>query len=372
MSPTNKKKHGKSKTATTSTSELSPPDMTSPTRVMFRDFIELADIDTINIFLAATTATSESENLELLWKRAYKEGFENGQKTIQPTLQRVGKKLEERFEKGVAKGMDLGREEGYTIAKEAFDNMVMQLKTRDAPKINTNDTSTQTDPPTTATASISVQTNPTMFAATSQSPTLSEIAKKSENLLDYSEISPKFAVFLPQTPSVAVLDPLESTTITTVLKMQSTTADFTENYQNSENSPIFVKKTPEPLVSRHFNWADDASTLPIALSLPYPPRDLSALRSSSPKPFSSLRRRNKRSQTHYSPPFCNQPPFTIRHRALPSRFFTTQFQPTQYHNYTHHFLPSSADSALNWESDPRLSDLSRSLKALGWIRTPSL
>ena len=25
-------------------------------------------------------------------------------------------------------------------------------------------------------------------------------------------------------------------------------------------------------------------------------------------------------------------------------------------------------SRLNWESDPRLSDLSRSLKALGWIR----
>jgi hypothetical protein len=180
MSPTNKKKHGKSKTATTSTSELSPPDMSSPTRIAFRDFIELADVDTINIFLAATTATSESENLELLWKRAYKEGFENGQKTIQPTLQHVGKKLEERFEKGVAKGMDLGREEGYTIAKEAFDNMVMQLKARDAPKINTNDTSTQTDSPTTATASISVQTNPTTFAATSQSPTLSETAKKAK------------------------------------------------------------------------------------------------------------------------------------------------------------------------------------------------
>jgi hypothetical protein len=26
---------------------------------------------------------------------------------------------------------------------------------------------------------------------------------------------------------------------------------------------------------------------------------------------------------------------------------------------------------LNWEDDPRLSDLSRALKALGWIRPPA-
>ena len=342
--------------------------MSSHTRIAFRDFIELADVDTINTFLAATTSTLESVNLELLWKRAYKEGFENGQKAIQAILQRVRGKLEEKFDKGVARGMDIGREEGYTVAKEAFDRMLVEIEARDTPKASTGDANIQTDPPATATTSVSIQTSPTMFAATSHSQTLSENAKKLENLLNHGEISPKLAVFSPQTPSVAVLDPLESTTITTVLKMQSTMADFTENYQNSENSPIFVKKTPEPLVSRHFNWADDASTLPIAPSLPYPPRDLSALRSSSPKPFSSLRRRNKRSQTHYSPPFRNQPPFTIRHRALPSRFFTTQFQPSQCHNYTHHFLPSSADSALNWESDPHLSDLSRSLKALGWIR----
>ena len=108
MSPGNKKKHSKAKLAAstsphtqasppvdtvtavkTKLSPDSPPDMSSPTRVAFRDFIELADVDTINIFLAATTATSESENLELLWKHAYKEGFENGQKAIQAILQRV-------------------------------------------------------------------------------------------------------------------------------------------------------------------------------------------------------------------------------------------------------------------------------------------
>jgi hypothetical protein len=155
MSPTNKKKHGKSKTTTTV--NILPTDTSSPTRVAFRDFIELADVDTINSFLAATTFTLESENLELLWKRAYKEGFENGQKAIQPVLQRVGRKMEEKFEKGVARGMDLGREEGYTVAKEGFDNMVKALKAREAAKADITDTSSQTDTP----APISIQNKPT-------------------------------------------------------------------------------------------------------------------------------------------------------------------------------------------------------------------
>ena len=53
--------------------------MMLPTRVMFRDFIELADVDTINSFLATTTFTLGSGNLELLSKCAYKEGFKNSQ-----------------------------------------------------------------------------------------------------------------------------------------------------------------------------------------------------------------------------------------------------------------------------------------------------
>jgi hypothetical protein len=48
---------------------------------------------------------------------------------------------------------------------------------------------------------------------------------------------------------------------------------------------------------------------------------------------------------------------------LPSRFSRDRFQPRQYH---HRHFPSSA--TLNWEEDPRLSELSRALKALGWVR----
>ena len=69
MSPTNKKKHCKLKTTTTS--EPSPPDMTLLTCVVICDSIELADVDTTYSFLATTTFMLESRNIELLWKCAY-------------------------------------------------------------------------------------------------------------------------------------------------------------------------------------------------------------------------------------------------------------------------------------------------------------
>ena len=97
------------------TTELSPPtadNAPSPSHIAFRDFIKLADIDTINTFLTATVSTLESENIKLLWERAYKEGYENGRKVVLPVLQRVKTKLEEKLEEGIKRGKDLGREEG--------------------------------------------------------------------------------------------------------------------------------------------------------------------------------------------------------------------------------------------------------------------
>jgi hypothetical protein len=259
MSPGNKKKHGKAKTATstsphiktnspvtettTNLSESHPDDTPSRTNVAFRDFIKLADIDTINSFLSATTSILESENLEVLWKRAYEEGYERGRKML---LEDIRREMEDMYDEGLARGKDLGREEGYTIAKEAFDNMVMQLKARDAPKISTNDTSTQTDPLTTATASISVQTNPTTFADTSQSPTPSEIAKKPENLLNYSEISPKVAVFSFPTPYVTFSESTAPPMSTTALETRPTTSIFSQKQPKTEKSSISTQTTPQP------------------------------------------------------------------------------------------------------------------------------
>ena len=55
--------------------------------------------------------------------------------------------------------MDLGHEQGYNIAKEAFDDVIQRVKAGEAPKINTSNAETQTDSPATTTTSIFTQTD---------------------------------------------------------------------------------------------------------------------------------------------------------------------------------------------------------------------
>ena len=278
------------------------------THVAFRDFIKLADITTINCFLATATSTLESENLEALWKRAYEEGYDNGRKAM---LLNLGVKLEEKFEEGVRRGMDLGREEGYTVAKQGFDGIVKKLKDReDSKKVSTSNSSTQTEP-TSTTANVFTQTERTGCA------------------------EPEYV-----SPPVADISPA----------------------QNHSEMPVSNQKHLEPPkapVSESFSWADDAKSLPtLSISPMKLPRDLSCLRSSSTNPFSSICRRH-------------------RNRKNTPRF--TKFQPQHNIQYTpsnlHYHIPAPRrrphphfSASLNWDSDPRLSDLSRSLQALGWIR----
>jgi hypothetical protein len=116
-----------------------------------------------------------------------------------------------------------------------------------------------------------------------------------------------------------------------------------------ESEPPPPPSQPQKMITVPFNWAEDSNSL---LITPLPPllrqpRDLSVLRSSSSSPFSSLQHRSKRF-SHQSRRRHSHSHFNSLHR--------TSFKPFQTHSH------------LNWESDPRLSDLSRSLKALGWIR----
>ena len=70
-------------------------------------------------------------------------------KAIQPTLQHIGGKREVKLEKGVARRMDLGREEGYALAKQGFDGIIKRLKDReDSKKISTSNSGMQTNPTT--------------------------------------------------------------------------------------------------------------------------------------------------------------------------------------------------------------------------------
>jgi hypothetical protein len=304
MSPGNKKKPNKGKIAmpTSAHTKSSPPaniitapttEISPPLHVVFRDFIKLADINTITCFLTTATSTLESENLEALWKRAYEEGYENGRKSLLPD---IGRKLEERFEEGIERGMDLGREEGYTVAKEGFDGIVKGLRAREAQKSSTAGTSAQTDPPATTTTSISVQTD------------------------------------LPTIPTHA-------------------------NTLNEHPDHPEPAKSP---VSERFNWADDAASLPATRTVPnsLPPRNFSDLRSSKQNPFSSLQRRSKHQKTHqFHRSHRRQSPFNYNFMSSPSHIsFKSPYQP--------------GSPSLDWESNPCLTDLSRALRALGWIRAP--
>src|SRR5882757_2987739 len=124
------------------------------------------------------------------------------------------------------------------------------------------------------------------------------------------------------------------------------------NHKTPSSPIITLPDVPTPPTP--FNWADDASSLPILSSRP-PPRDLSILRSPFSKPFSSLQHRNKRSRYPFLQPFQN---------------FKSSSTPCQ--TFSRHSFPaprfSSSPIMLNWDQDPRLSELSRVLKALGWIQ----
>jgi hypothetical protein len=64
-----------------STATIIPPDNTSessPTHVAFREFIKLADLNSIKIFITTAASSSEGENLKLLWEYAFKEGLITG------------------------------------------------------------------------------------------------------------------------------------------------------------------------------------------------------------------------------------------------------------------------------------------------------
>jgi hypothetical protein len=306
-------------TSTPTTASVTVPTIsqtiTTPIHVAFRDFIKLADINTINTFLATATFTLESENLEVLWKRAYEEGYKNGRKAV---LQDLGGKLEEKFEEGVARGMDLGREEGYTVAKKGFDGIVKALRAREAQKSSTADTSAQTDPPAITTTPIFVQTDvPTI-------PTLNDMSP-----------SPTFSPHTTPSPS-------------------STPANTQNEYPDH----------PEPAkspISERFNWADDIDSSPRTCTTPTKhPRDLSGLRSLTTNPFSSLKRRRRYPQTRNS--------YRKQSQLCQKHFYPYHHHPSPPYWHPTHYLSQPASVSLDWDQDPRLADLGTALRALGWIR----
>ena len=124
-----------------------------------------------------------------------------------------------------------------------------------------------------------------------------------------------------------------------------------------------------------FDWSDNAASIPIVPTFPknQPRRDLSALHSTNPNPFSSLAHQNQhhlplenRTISQPTQPFWphQTPPFFPISQPIPHRHFI------QVPNPPAPLLPPTSlnvPMAFDWESDPCLSDLSQVLKALGWV-----
>ena len=117
MGPSNKKHHSRSRKGTcappdintslpaTITTKITPLDDTAlATRVAFREFIELADLSTIKIFITTAASSYEGENLKFLWGRAFKEGLIAGHQLYGKTEERLKEVREEGYQAGYIEG----------------------------------------------------------------------------------------------------------------------------------------------------------------------------------------------------------------------------------------------------------------------------
>jgi hypothetical protein len=149
-------------------------------------------------------------------------------------------------------------------------------------------------------------------------------------------------------------------------------AKHPRNASQTPSSPQNPQQRTVSPPSAHFDWADDAALLPIAPS--NLPRDISGLKTGHPQPFGTLQRRTRRRraplQVFSSRNFfrsalpshiASQPFITRRHPAGigPGRPIVTipvGVAP----------VPAASVLKLDWDLDPRLANLSRALRALGW------
>ena len=189
-----------------------------------------------------------------------------------------------------------------------------------------------------------------------QPPTISTSASSSQHTQLPADITEKKsallrAVFASQQPTGSPAP----TYIVTSQEMRSESTDFTENYQKVEKSANFIQNHPKSPVLEHFDWASDAAELPLLSTTPTKqPRDFSGLRTSSKNSFSSLQRRHRKFNKN-SFHFINSKP---RYHSSCYHSFSGPYR----HFQNFHYHPQHPFSvSLDWDRDPRLSDLSTAL-----------
>jgi len=125
--------------------------------------------------------------------------------------------------------------------------------------------------------------------------------------------------------------------------------------------------TPLTALSLPFTWADEADTPDPTPGSPRMPRDFSALRSDSASltPFSTLQYRVRRKQKSARASRPSAFPSTSRRQYPTSATPIRRAAAASFASKSFRFAPTSS---LDWDRDPRLSDLNRVLRSLGWRR----
>jgi hypothetical protein len=275
--------------------------------VDFRTFILRAKLEDIDKFLKLASTTQDGRNLAFFWEQAYGRGYDDGRADIlREELDMATEQLQNEW---MQRGRAVGYKEGYKKGKE------------DSPQDH------DIEAARTAAFKEGLQASKANLRPTAE--------------VGIQSCAPPMVSSSAQTSSPSHVN----------VNMQTSVA----------------MDSPSPVLPvSHLDWAEDATSLPIAPLLPTPsvprqhaPRDFSGLRSSGLNPFGSLQRRSKQ--------LCGRTP-RFRHQNTP---FIRPLQ--SYRSSPSFFTPSKHTSpphisALNWDQDPRLLNLSQALKALGWIR----
>uniref|UniRef100_A0A0W0FDK1 Essential protein Yae1 N-terminal domain-containing protein n=1 Tax=Moniliophthora roreri TaxID=221103 RepID=A0A0W0FDK1_MONRR len=157
------------------------------------------------------------------------------------------------------------------------------------------------------------------------------------------------------------------------------------SYTSSSTQTTSKTLTPSSssdLSPSSLNWAEEADTIPPAVLIPCsspPPRNFTVLRSSqSMSPFSSLQRRTARSVRSDKRTLHRRsaaPLYTYATHPFISRRHPHGIGPGKpVHTFSHsrppHFssVVSGSLPPLDWDGDPRLTQLGRILGDLGWVR----
>ena len=325
------------------------------------------DDDLLNIshFFDVYASEDNGRNLKVLWDFAFKSGRDQGVKDLQSVWDDT---LKEQYLRGKSRGREEGRHAAQTAGYNMFE-LGRKSERQDwteaghgdhclaAPGRITSDGSSQTD---------SMPTPPPGFAVCCHCA-LIPVA-----ILDSQGVQTD-----PEVPSPPSLIPSPQPTSSSDSSTQTETSTPTPTSAPVPCTLDSLPELPPPTHPVPIDWADDTASIPIK-SLE--PRDLSCLRSSpSSNPFASFQvrvkkstpRQSRRSRFHIS---IVDPP------QLRSQHYYRIPKPPGHRRFVHSVLPydfpkptpaptlTSDASQLDWEQDPQLSDLSRALKALGWVR----